>query len=95
MNTASESTTSQNGCWTLEKVSGPHGRHFFAGYARACADGYLAYVKIFDHEPESVWESAAIRKVASRASRSHVAALTSAEALAMDWLCGSHRGLSA
>ena len=76
----------QDDYWCLERVSGPHRGHFFAGYSRQSPNGFLAFVKIFNHEPATVWDSAARAKVSAHGARSHGAALRLAESRAMAWI---------
>lgn len=76
----------QTECWCLERVSGPHRGHYFAGYSRESPNGFLAYVKIFDHEPATVWDSSARAKVAAHGACSYGAALVQAEERAMRWI---------
>lgn len=86
MRANNQSVSNQTESWCLERVSGPHLGHYFGGYSRQSPGGYIAYVKIFDHEPDSVWDGTARAKVTAHGARSYGSALTLAESRAMAWI---------
>jgi hypothetical protein len=71
-----DTVPSQPGAGSIEEVVGPVCGYYLASYTVEAEDGYYAYAKLCIDKPRSVWQAAAVRKVAAGPYASPEAAIT-------------------